>query len=57
MLKDVGFRCFDPDGAYYVMTDIGAFGYDDDVEFAKFLVKESAHKEPVGLSRGRLYWY
>ena len=40
MLKDVGFRCYDPDGAYYVMTDISAFGYDDDVEFAKFLVKE-----------------
>jgi aspartate/methionine/tyrosine aminotransferase len=40
VLKDVGFRCYDPDGAYYVMTDIRAFGYDDDVEFAKFLVKE-----------------
>ncbi|HET8675623.1 MAG TPA: aminotransferase class I/II-fold pyridoxal phosphate-dependent enzyme [Blastocatellia bacterium] len=40
VLKDVGFRCYDPDGAYYVMTDINAFGYDDDVEFAKFLVKE-----------------
>jgi aminotransferase len=39
VLKDVGFRCFDPDGAYYVMTDISAFGYDDDVEFARFLVK------------------
>jgi aminotransferase len=40
VLKNVGFRCYDPDGAYYVMTDINAFGYDDDVEFAKFLVKE-----------------
>jgi aspartate/methionine/tyrosine aminotransferase len=40
VLKDVGFKCYDPDGAYYVMTDIGAFGYDDDVEFAKFMVKE-----------------
>ena len=40
VLNDVGFRCYDPDGAYYVMTDIGAFGYDDDVEFAKFLVKD-----------------
>ena len=40
VLKEVGFRCYDPDGAYYVMTDISAFGYDDDVEFAKFLVKE-----------------
>jgi aminotransferase len=40
VLKDVGFRCFDPDGAYYVMTDISAFGYADDVEFSRFLVKE-----------------
>jgi aminotransferase len=40
VLKDVGFRCYDPDGAYYVMTDIGAFGYDNDVEFARFLVKD-----------------
>jgi len=40
VLKDVGFRCFDPDGAYYVMTDISAFGYKDDVEFSKFLVKD-----------------
>jgi aspartate/methionine/tyrosine aminotransferase len=40
VLKDVGFRCFEPDGAYYVMTDIGAFGYKDDVEFARFLVKD-----------------
>ena len=40
VLKDVGFRCYDPEGAYYVMTDIRAFGYDDDVEFARFLVKD-----------------
>jgi aminotransferase len=40
VLKDAGFRCFDPDGAYYVMTDISAFGYEDDVEFSRFLVKD-----------------
>ncbi len=40
VLKAVGFKCYDPDGAYYVMTDISAFGYDNDVEFARFLVKE-----------------
>jgi len=40
VLKDAGFHCFDPDGAYYVMTDISEFGYKDDVEFAKFLVKD-----------------
>ncbi len=32
------FQCFVPDGAYYVMTDISAFGFPDDVEFAKHLV-------------------
>ncbi|MBI3649901.1 MAG: aminotransferase class I/II-fold pyridoxal phosphate-dependent enzyme [Acidobacteria bacterium] len=40
VLKATGFECYDPDGAYYVMTDIRAFGYDNDVEFAKFMVKE-----------------
>jgi aminotransferase len=40
VLKEVGFECYDPDGAYYVMTDIGAFGYTDDVAFARFMVKE-----------------
>ena len=40
VLKSVGFVCFDPDGAYYVMTDISAFGYKDDLEFSQFLVKE-----------------
>jgi aminotransferase len=40
VLKQTGFKCFDPDGAYYIMTDISAFGYDDDVEFARYLVKD-----------------
>jgi aminotransferase len=40
VLKSVGFQCFDPEGAYYVMTDISAFDYKDDVEFARFMVKE-----------------
>src|SRR5882762_4399477 len=38
-LTDAGFRCFRPRGAYYVMTDISAFGFDNDVEFASHLVK------------------
>jgi aspartate/methionine/tyrosine aminotransferase len=33
------FRCYVPAGAYYVMTDISAFGFPDDVEFAKHLVE------------------
>ncbi len=39
-LTSAGFRCFRPRGAYYVMTDISAFGYKDDVSFAKYLVQE-----------------
>src|ERR687886_624459 len=38
VLEDAGFRSFRPDGAYYVMTDISAFGFRDDVEFTRFLV-------------------
>ncbi len=40
MLTEAGFRCFVPRGAYYVMTDIRQFGFPDDVEFVKYLVKE-----------------
>ncbi|HZQ69188.1 MAG TPA: aminotransferase class I/II-fold pyridoxal phosphate-dependent enzyme [Terriglobales bacterium] len=39
-LEEAGFTCFRPRGAYYVMTDISAFGYDDDVSFTRYLVKE-----------------
>ena len=39
-LEEAGFRCFLPRGAYYVMTDISAFGYSDDLAFTKYLVSE-----------------
>jgi len=39
-LEKAGFRCYRPRGAYYVMTDIGAFGFANDVEFAAYLVKD-----------------
>ncbi|HWW16804.1 MAG TPA: aminotransferase class I/II-fold pyridoxal phosphate-dependent enzyme [Candidatus Dormibacteraeota bacterium] len=39
-LEAAGFQCFRPRGAYYVMTDISGFGFDDDVSFTKYLVKE-----------------
>ena len=39
-LTAAGFQCFLPRGAYYVMTDISAFGFDDDISFAKYLVKD-----------------
>jgi len=34
------FTCFKPAGAYYIMTDIRSFGFKDDVEFARYLVKD-----------------
>jgi aminotransferase len=39
-LAEAGFRCFRPRGAYYVMTDISTFGFEDDVAFTQHLVKE-----------------
>src|SRR5438093_5473992 len=40
VLESTGFRCFRPRGAYYVMTDISAFGFPDDVSFTNYLVRE-----------------
>jgi aminotransferase len=37
-LERAGFQTFEPHGAYYVMTDISAFGFSDDVAFARHLV-------------------
>jgi len=39
-LRAAGFRCFVPRGAYYIMTDIAAFGFSDDVAFTQHLVKD-----------------
>ena len=40
VLNEVGFRCFRPHGAYYVMTDISGFGFENDLKFTKYLVRE-----------------
>ena len=40
VLEESGFGVFRPDGAYYIMTDIRAFGFRDDIEFTRFLVRE-----------------
>jgi aspartate/methionine/tyrosine aminotransferase len=34
------FTCYKPLGAYYIMTDIAGFGFRDDAEFARYLVKD-----------------
>jgi aminotransferase len=39
-LLEVGFRAYKPAGAYYIMADVGHWGYRDDVEFALMLIKE-----------------
>jgi len=40
VLTEAGFKTFVPDGAYYIMTDISAFGFPDDVEFTSHLIRE-----------------
>ena len=39
-LDDTGFGFTVPDGSYYVMADISAFGYPNDVAFSDFLVEK-----------------
>jgi len=39
-LERAGFGTFRPDGAYYIMTDISSFGFKDDVEFTRHLIRE-----------------
>ena len=40
ILQNAGLKCDYPDGAYYVMCDISDFGFSDDVEFTKHLIRE-----------------
>lgn len=40
VLQNAGFKCGFPEGAYYVMTDISDFGFENDVEFTKHLIRE-----------------
>jgi len=40
VLEEAGFGVFRPDGAYYVMTDISPFGFANDIEFTRYLVRE-----------------
>jgi aminotransferase len=41
VLKEAGFKVFQPKGAYYIMTEIGHFGFSDDVSFARHLVEKA----------------
>jgi aminotransferase len=55
MLRERGFACFVPSGAYYVMTDVSGLGASDDVAFARMLIEEVGVAAVPGSSfyRGR----
>ncbi len=38
-LERAGFRCYRPNGAYYVMTDISGFGFKDDLSFVRHMIE------------------
>lgn len=38
-LEKAGFKCYRPNAAYYIMTDISDFGFKDDTEFAFWLTE------------------
>ncbi|HEY7303572.1 MAG TPA: aminotransferase class I/II-fold pyridoxal phosphate-dependent enzyme [Bryobacteraceae bacterium] len=40
ILESAGFKCFLPQGAYYVMCDISGFGFESDVAFCQYLVED-----------------
>ncbi len=40
VLQDAGFKCDFPEGAYYVMCDISNFGFENDIEFTKYMIRE-----------------
>ncbi len=40
MLSAAGFRCFKPEGAYYIMTDISGFGFADDIAFTRHMIEK-----------------
>jgi aminotransferase len=39
MLESAGFRCYVPQGAYYIIADISAFGAGNDTQFARYMVE------------------
>lgn len=40
VLQNAGLKCDFPDGAYYVMCDISDFGFANDIEFTRHLIRE-----------------
>jgi aminotransferase len=40
ILESLGFVCFKPQGAYYLMANIGRFGFASDRDFVTFLIRD-----------------
>jgi len=40
-LTEAGFRCYRPEGAYYIMTDISGFGFPDDISFMAYMAEHA----------------
>ena len=41
ILEGAGFRCFRPDGAYYIMTDVTDFGFPNDYAFVRHMIEKA----------------
>jgi aminotransferase len=39
-LRSAGFTVYEPEGAYYVMTDIAGLGWSEDTEFVKAIIRD-----------------
>ncbi|MFX0138782.1 MAG: aminotransferase class I/II-fold pyridoxal phosphate-dependent enzyme, partial [Candidatus Hodarchaeota archaeon] len=39
-LLEAGFKTFSTEGTYYIVADITPFGFDDDIKFCEFLIKD-----------------
>jgi aspartate/methionine/tyrosine aminotransferase len=50
MLEAAGFRCYQPRGAYYVITDISSFGFANDVSFVRYLIQNAGVASVPGSS-------
>ncbi|OFW38977.1 MAG: aminotransferase [Acidobacteria bacterium RIFCSPLOWO2_12_FULL_67_14b] len=40
ILERQGFTCYKPAGAYYLMADVSRFGFDNDADFAQYLIRD-----------------
>ncbi len=50
MLEAAGFRCYQPRGAYYVITDISSFGFKNDVSLVRHLIENAGVASVPGSS-------